>query len=371
MKKINRQSVAVLVVVILAMLACSLQSGDTSSTSMALVEPTEAGENADAESTMLRDALLDPPTAAEVPTSTSTPDEEPLATSTPIEESLVTSTPTEVPMPTSTPTREPILESDSMRVNPMDGAVMVDVPEGEFLMGSMDGDAFDHEKPEHLVYLDAYWIYQHPVTNAQFAAFVEAVNYTTTAELNGSSRVRVDGMFTPVTGAYWAAPEGPSSDLVGRENHPVVHVSWFDAEAYCEWAGGRLPTEAEWEKAARGTDARRFPWGNQSPTCRLANNDEQCFGGTSPVGSTPDGASPYGALDMAGNVWEWITDWYAENYYSRSPYKNPTGPEFGEFRVTRGGFWNLVERFQRVTHRGISEPDKVISNQGFRCVYIP
>lgn len=371
MEKINREVIAVIVVIVLAMLACALQSEDTSSTSMVVIETTDAGENEDAASTMLREALLDPPTATEVPTSTSTPTVESIATSTTTMEPIATSTPTEESMPTSTPTIEPILESESMRVNPMDGAVMVVVPEGEFLMGSEDGDAFDHEKPKHIVYLDTYWIYQHPVTNAQFAAFVEATNYITTAELDGSSRVRVDGMFNTVSGAYWSAPEGPSSDLVGRQDHPVVHVSWFDAEAYCEWAGGRLPTEAEWEKAARGTDGRRFPWGNQSPICRLANNDDQCFGGTSPVGSTPDGVSPYGALDMAGNVWEWVADWYAEDYYRRSPYKNPTGPEFGEFRGTRGGFWNLVERFQRVTHRGISEPDEAISNQGFRCVYLP
>jgi eukaryotic-like serine/threonine-protein kinase len=261
----------------------------------------------------------------------------------PAAEQIPTNTPTA--NPTNTPMAEPSLGIGSTIVNPVDGAVMVYVPAGEFLMGSEDEDAWDEEKPEHLVYLDAYWIYKHEVTNQQYRQCVDAnacKEPRSTANYNNSS----------------------------YKNHPVVYVSWDDADAYCQWVGGRLPTEAEWEKAARGTDGRTYPWGDDNPTCNLANHSA-CEGGTTPVGSYPDGASPYGALDMAGNVWEWVADWYEEDYYSRSPYENPQGPTRWIYRVHRGGSWNSNERNLWVSYRHRNNPDFRGYHYGFRCVCSP
>jgi eukaryotic-like serine/threonine-protein kinase len=275
--------------------------------------------------------------------------------------------PTETPVPT--------LGVGSTRENPTDGAIMVYVPEGPFLMGSKDGKA--DERPNRQVVLDAFWLYQTEVTNTQFAIFVAATAHSTSAEESGESRV----FFDDIRGAYWAAPEGPESDLVGREAYPVLHVSWFDADAYCSWAGGRLPTEAQWEKGARGTDGREFPWGNSLGTAEIVNFcDSNCpanwanaaqddgYGMAAPVGTYPAGASPYGALDMAGNVWEWLADWYDENYYSYAPLENPTGPESGTFRVFRGGSWMETPATLRVPARARVLPISHSSNLGFRCV---
>ena len=230
-----------------------------------------------------------------------------------------------------------IIES---KINPIDQAVLVYVPAGEFLMGSEDEDAWEDESPEHLVYLDAFWIYQTEVTNQQYNLCVEA---------------------------------GACDDVSDNDNdYPVTGVFRRDGRQYCEWAGGRLPTEAEWEKAARGTDGRKFPWGNQPPTCDLANFAD-CLEGTAPVGSYPQGASPYGALDMAGNVWEWVSDGYEPAYYSLSPYENPTGPSGGGYDETmRGGSWLDWPRYLRVTARfaneGLSDPI-ILEAYGFRCVH--
>ena len=268
---------------------------------------------------------------------------EPTSTSQP--RATPTLEPTETPLTTSTPTSEPAFDVGSTMVNPIDNAVMVYVPEGEFLMGSEDREAFESEKPEHMVYVDAFWIYQHEVTNAEYRACVDA------------------GLCnTPYKETYYS-----DSDY---DHHPVVHVSWFDAQAYCEWAGGRLPTEAEWEKAARGTDGRTYPWGNQIPICSLANF-YYCVDGTSPVGSYPNGASPYGALDMAGNVWEWVTDLYNGDYYSLSPYENPAGPEDGVYRVIRGGSVLSDDWTLRVSVRLDEHPDNSPIGLGFRCLHSP
>jgi serine/threonine-protein kinase len=268
-----------------------------------------------------------------------------------------TRTPTEIP--TETPTREPTLGIGSERVNPVDGAEMVYVPAGEFLMGSEDYDAYDDEKPEHTVYLDAYWIYKHEVTNAQYRQCVDEGECDVPSD--------VDQFNNP--------------DL---DDHPVVYVNWFDADAYCQWAGGRLPTEAEWEKAARGTDGRKFPWGDTGVTGEKANYcDVNCenewldtsqddgYKRTAPVGSYPDGASPYGALDMAGNVIEWVGDWYDGGYYSQSPSENPQGPDSGEYRVIRGGSWDLIEWFLRASARLWDGPDYAYDDGGFRCFRSP
>ncbi|MBW6474256.1 MAG: SUMF1/EgtB/PvdO family nonheme iron enzyme [Anaerolineaceae bacterium] len=252
------------------------------------------------------------------------------------------------------------------RVNPNDLAVMVYVPEGNFTMGSNNNNANEREKPEHIVFLDTYYIYQHEVTNAQFAKFTKSTGYETDAEKDGSSHVIIDDKWEKTPGVYWAEPEGPGSDIVGRESHPVVHVSWNDAQAYCQWAGTRLPTEAEWENAARGTDRRIYPWGNASPSCEKANFSG-CVGGTTPVGSYPLGASPYGAMDMAGNAFEWVSDWYRQDYYKFADDQNPTGPDDGIFRIYRGGAWSSNIFNLRVTNRPRIYPETTMSRFGFRC----
>jgi len=164
----------------------------------------------------------------------------------------------------------------------------------------------------------------------------------------------------------------------GFDQHPAVNVSWDGADAYCRRSGRRLPSEAEWEKAARGPDGSIYPWGNAAPTGQLANFADQSSGSSSPendgfahsspVGSYLAGASPYGALDMAGNVWEWVSDWYDANYYANSPAVNPQGPATGSFRVLRGGSWNGDTSFLRAAYRGGDVPyDAVNFDFGFRC----
>ena len=244
-------------------------------------------------------------------------------------------------------------------------------------MGSNDGE--DNEKPVHTVYLDGFYIDQYEVTNAQFQAFVLATGYQTTAESKGRSYIYTTE-WEEVAGARWNAPQGPGSDLTGLMNHPVVHVSWLDAEAYCEWVGLRLPNEAEWEKAARGTDGRTYPWGEGldrskanygmiEGCCGPDDSDGYFF--TSPVGSYPGGVSPYGAYDMAGNVWEWVADWVDEDYYARSPARNPTGPESGSDRVVRGGSWGREPYDLRAARRDSFSPEHTLGPYGFRCVRDP
>lgn len=263
--------------------------------------------------------------------------------------------------------------------------VLILIPEGEFLMGSDEPIAKDPERPEHRVYLESYYIYQTHVTNFQFEDFVKATGYVTTAEELGWSLVFNGVGFDEISGAYWAAPKGPESDLSGRGNFPVLHVSWYDASAFCEWAGGRLPTEAEWEKAARGTDgSRMFPWEGELITGDKANVcDVNCPADwaitdiddghttSSPVGIFVNGASPYGVLDMAGNVTDWVADWFAEDYYNVSPYENPSGPETGEMRVHRGASWYSGFTNQRSTARNKNLPTHKHDHGGFRCVFTP
>jgi len=223
-----------------------------------------------------------------------------------------------------------------VEVNAKDGAETVLVPAGEFTMGSEDGES--DEKPLHTVYLDAYRIYKTEVSNAQYAKCVQS------------------GKCTKPDCNYYGKEE--------YEDHPVVCVDWEQARSYCEWAGGRLPSEAEWEKAARGMEGRKYPWGEAEATCELAN-----FGGckdeTAPVGSSPAGASPYGALDMAGNVWEWVNDWYGE--YDSADKKNPAGPASGQYRGLRGGGWLNESSHLRTAFRNNHLPDIRHYGIGFRC----
>jgi len=242
-------------------------------------------------------------------------------------------------------------------INENDDAEMVYVSAGEFLMGSEDGGI--DETPEHTVYLDGFHIYKYEVTNTQFAGFLNAQG---NQEENGvawldaeDSDVRIEQ-----AGGKWVV----DSDY---EDHPVVEVSWYGAKDFCEWVGGRLPTEAEWEKAARGEDGQTYPWGEESPTCNLVNY-LGCLVGTEPVGSYMGGASPYGALDMGGNVAEWVWDWYVRDYYGSSPGKNPSGPEEGTYRMLRGGSWSANENYLRASARSGDEPYESEYSRGFRCL---
>jgi formylglycine-generating enzyme required for sulfatase activity len=251
------------------------------------------------------------------------------------------------------------------------------VPAGSFLMGSEDGEEI--ERPVHEVALDAFWIDRTEVTNTQFAAFVGHVGYVTTAEREGTGRTFSGGEWVPTAGASWQHPEGPGSGLDGRDDHPVSLVSWEDAAAFCQWAGGRLPTEAEWEYAARGAENLVFPWGNTFEGERLNYCDVNCpfewadqnvddgFQFTSPVGRYPDGASWIGAMDMAGNVFEWVNDWFATDYYASSPGDNPPGPPSGENRVLRGASWVNLESNQRTAYRFHNLPAFRSYGIGFRC----
>ena len=239
----------------------------------------------------------------------------------------------------------------------------VRVPAGEFTMGSNDG--YDDERPPHRVRLDEFWMGKYLVTVAQFAAFVRATGYKTTDEKAGYDR-------------NWQHPRGPQSDVTRKANHPVTRVSWPAALAFCKWASDvtgvrvRLPTEAEWEKAARGTDGRIYPWGNSSPDSSLLNFNRN-VGDTTKVGGYPDGASPYGVLDMAGNVSEWVADWYKGSYYANSPSENPVGPSSGSGHVLRGGSWSSDEDVVRAAARGWGDPSDSFSydNVGFRCACSP
>jgi formylglycine-generating enzyme required for sulfatase activity len=188
-----------------------------------------------------------------------------------------------------------------------------------------DPEASDDEAPVHEVRLGAYQIGRYPVTVRDFKRFVEADGY------------KVVGWWQAGGFGQRKLPEGWENQL-SHPNRPVVGVSWFEAAAYCRWAGHRLPTEAQWERAARGTEGRRFPWGSEPAEPERLNYGGN-VGHPSPVGIYPLGATPEGIHDMAGNVWQWCQDWYAADYYTKSPSITPSGPNTGEFRVLRGGSW--------------------------------
>ena len=302
------------------------------------------------------------------------------------------------------------------------------IPAGDFMMGSNGDGARLNEKPEHPVKMDGFFIDVKPVTNADFAKFVAATGYKTTAEkpvdweelkksLPANTPKPPDEqlmpgsmVFTPtegpvdlremsawwrwVHGADWQHPEGPGSDLTGRENHPVVQVSWFDAAAYAKWAGKRLPSEAEWEYAARGgLKGARYAWGNELVKDGKAmantwtgefpykNTASDGFKGTAPVASFP--ANAYGLYDMGGNVWNWCNDWYRPDTHARYMLEpachNPLGPKASysvehphqtEERVTKGGSFlchpNYCESYRPSARRG-TPPDTGMSHIGFRC----
>ena len=299
------------------------------------------------------------------------------------------------------------------------------IPAGIFAMGSHDAQGRSDEFPVHKVQVKSFWMDETEVTNAAFAMFVKATGYVTTAEkaidwTEFSKQVPVGTpkpadsllapsslVFVPTTGpvaltdysqwwafkrgANWQHPEGPESTIVGRENHPVVHVSWDDASAYARWAGKRLPTEAEWEWASRGGLKNKiYPWGDESVNTApyKANSfqghfpyEDQALDGykttTAPVKSFP--ANGYGLYDAAGNVWEWCADWYRSDYYKKSPILNPKGPSSSHDpdeprvpkRVMRGGSFLCIDGYcssYRSSARMKSSPDSGLQHTGFRCV---
>ena len=227
---------------------------------------------------------------------------------------------------------------------PADLAGMVRIPAGEFTMGRDDGA--DDERPAHAVWLDEYFIDRHEVTNAQFKTFCDATG-----------------------GVYPNNPDWDPDYFVSKPDYPVVNVTWDQAFAYCAWSHKQLPTEAQWEKAARGTDKRLYPWGSDWADGR-ANLAGGEYHRSKPVGSFPDGVSPYGVLDMAGNVWEWCADWYESNYYAHSPARNPAGPAAAtKWRVVRGGGFTSPKTDAVTTNRSKNVPGLTIHHLGCRCAW--
>lgn len=293
------------------------------------------------------------------------------------------------------------MSHDQTSPSDVDTSRMVYLPEGSFQMGTDDDVGFpeDGEGPAREVTTDAYYIDKHAVTNAEFYEFVSETGYTTEAERYGWSYVFqdfvgpdqephiIDGAdaapwWVGVEGAYWARPEGPGSSIKDRLDHPVVHVSWNDAVAYCEWAGKRLPTEAEWERAARGgLEGATYPWGDElrpdgEHRCNIWQGsfpDEDTaadgYHGTAPVD-----AFNQNDLDMynvSGNVWEWCRDWFSSDYHVNSSRENPTGPADGQQRVIRGGSYLCHQSYcnrYRVAARTKNTPDSSTGHTGFRCV---
>ena len=253
------------------------------------------------------------------------------------------------PIPSSTPF--PMVTPIAVEINEIDGSELVLVPEGEFLMGSenepdIDPYFYGAEGPQHMVYLDQFWIYRTEVTNGMYAKCVEVQKCPLPASYSSNTR----------------------DDYYGNsrfDEYPVVNVSWKNASAYCRWAGGRMPTEAEWEKAARGGDGRLFAWGNETPNSNLAN---YLSSDTVMVGSYPQGSSPYGVYDMSGNVIEWVFDYFQSIYYQVSPYENPRGPASSDTRVYRSGSYHNSDEAIRVVMRGSREESHTGPDIGFRCV---
>lgn len=301
---------------------------------------------------------------------------------------------TNTPTPTLANTPTPTVGVIDSRMSERDGMTLVYVPEGEFTMGADRSigyqaclelfdpfvenfecyeEVYDDEEPVHTVWLDGYWMDQTEVTNAMFADFLNThgnqIEWGETWLDVSEPDVRVleqDGV--------WIVE-------AGYEDHPVTLVTWYGARSYCGWMGRRLPTEAEWEKAARGTNERIYPWGNEFNGDKLNFCDRDCpffanpnyndgYITTAPVGSFPQGASPYGVLDMAGNVREWVFDRYTHNYYEISPRENPDGPaeSLGDIRVWRGGSWSDAGDNTRISVRNPYRPTHGWVDKGFRCV---
>jgi len=290
--------------------------------------PTPGGSSVVSTVAPASDAIPTPEFKIELPISP-TPTQEPAA--------VGAAAPTDTPGPTSTPrpTKTP-WPTRAPTAAPVDDESMVYIEGGEFVFGRDDGP--EDESPEQIVQLDGFNIDRYPVTNAEYREFVEATGHRAPR--------------------HWKDGTVPA----GKEDHPVIWVSWDDAAAYAAWAGKRLPTELEWEKAARGTDGRAYPWGDTFDAA-LCNSQEGGVGDTSPVSSKPDGASPYGVEDLSGNVWEWTADWYQA--YRGSLYQLEA---YGETdRTLRGGSWFDGADQVRATVRNKAKPSFRFSTIGFRC----
>ena len=272
----------------------------------------------------------------------------------------------------------PATDADNQTHIERDGMILI--KGRKFLMGTEDG--MSSESPVHEVTVKSLWMDRHEVTVAEFAKFVSATGYKTDAEKFGWSGAfnLKTGEWKRTKGANWQHPDGPGSEAASNE--PVCQVSWNDAAAYAKWAGKRLPTEAEWEYAARGgLEQKKYSWGDElrpagKPVANWwqgnfpdRNTGEDGFVGRAPVESFP--ANGYGLYDVTGNVWEWCADWYADDYYLKSARDDPRGPDDGKERVIRGGSWMCAENFcnnYRVAARSQATPDSGLNNLGFRCV---
>ena len=270
---------------------------------------------------------------------------------------------------------------------------MVLIPAGIFLMGRPEGEGAFDEHPQHEVYLDAFYIDKYEVTNAQFQDFVQATGYVTDAEQKGAwawvwNPLESSNKVPYLKYAHWGGLSWRNPNAWGEDrpypqswedgiqrDYPVVQVSWNDAQVYAKWAGKRLPTEAEWEKAAKGVNGFKWAWGNEfqidinGVTTHANINSRE---GTMPVGSFSTGVSPYGVYDMIGNVEEWVADIYAPDYYAQSPRRNPQGPSDGNFHVLRGCSWRDVKPDRVTAMSRAYNIRKYTSNfVGFRCAWNP
>jgi serine/threonine-protein kinase len=259
-----------------------------------------------------------------------------------------------------------------------DGMPMVYVPAGTFEMGSNQQELCISAGPAHEISLDAFWIDQTEVTNTMFANFLNEQGNQTE---NGISWLEPGAGHRGVIYGYLEESDGLFEPQSGYEHHPVIEVSWYGAAAYCDWVGGRLPTEAEWEFAARGPEGNHYPWGNLfdgelvnycDHDCPENWRDKTFTDGArrwTLVGSYPAGGSWCGALDMAGNVWEWVNDWWSEDYYANSPSENPEGPDRGYLRIARGGSWfDEGWRMNSICRKGLQSSSARMHWVGFRCV---
>jgi formylglycine-generating enzyme required for sulfatase activity len=291
---------------------------------------------------------------------------------------------------TKTLTPEPTKKPGNAE-NPITGGIVLYIPDGEFLMGATERDLaiagdkeIRDESPNRWVKLTAFWIDKFEVTNQQFEIFVNKTGYITSAERKSEAYIynaAKNLIDTKSSRANWRDPDGSGQGFAGKE-HPVSQMSWQDANTFCEWAGGRLPTEAEWEYAARGSDGRVYPWGNDYDGNLLNGSDlrlgqdrflsiyDDGYKFTAPVGSYLQGASPFGVLDMAGNVAEWVADIYDAEYYRWGENSNPLGPSSGKNHSLRGGSWYSGPRGNRLANRiGPLTSNIALQNYGIRCVY--